>query len=59
MNFNVKSLEDFYYEWTKYEAEYKLSEKYNSIKNYKIDEYFLTAVSKNKDEEYNLFINEK
>ena len=39
------SLEDFYVEWTKYEAEYKLNRSSKSFKNTKIDEYILTAVS--------------
>ena len=55
MGFNSKSLEDFYYNWTEFEASYKLGEKY-SIKNInKIDNYILTAVSTNPNEKFELY----
>ena len=52
MKFNCNSLDEFYYEWTRFEAEYKLGkDKKNAfVKNYRIKEYALTVVSENPDE---------
>lgn len=56
MNFNSATLEDFYKDWTKYEAEYKLGERNKSIYRTKIDDYILTAVSSNFKEKFKIHI---
>lgn len=58
MNFKVKTLEDFYKEWTKYEAEYKLGsgDKYKSIKQIISEDYAITAVSENSQETFEIYI---
>ena len=57
MNFKCNSLEQFYFEWTRFEAEYKLGKDKNavSIKNYKLEDYVLTVVSENDDEMYEIY----
>ena len=56
MNFKCVTLKDFYIEWTKYEAEYKLGEKPQKVKSLNLDDYILTSVSNNIDEEFQFFI---
>ena len=55
MKFTVKTEEEFYQEWTKYEAEYKLGSKSNSVKTFVLGEYFLSAVSSKEKEEFGLY----
>ena len=56
MNFQSKNLEEFYKDWTKYEALYKLGEYTNyTYKTYKFDNYFLTCTVQNKDEQFELY----
>ena len=58
MKFNADSLEEFYLEWTKYEAEYKLGStgKYKSIKQTFLNDYAITAVSENVQETFEIYI---
>lgn len=56
MNFNADNLEDFYKEWTKYEAEYKLGEEAKSIMQTDYDDYMITAVSSNIQEKFDIYI---
>ncbi len=57
MNFNAETLGEFYQEWTKYEALYKLGKDkaYGSFANYDLDDYALTAVSEDPCEEYEIY----
>ena len=57
MKFEVETLGEFYQEWTKYEALYKLGKdiEYGSVANFDLDDYALTAVSEDPCEEYELF----
>ena len=55
MGFVSKSLKDFYCNWTKYEAEYKLKDKIESIYQFEIPEYVTTAVCKNANEKYEVY----
>ena len=45
LNFKVNTLEDFYYAWTKYEAEYKLGHNANKTLVQENDGYIVTAVN--------------
>ncbi len=56
MDFQSTTLEEFYQNWTKYEAEYKLGIKGESIYQSNYDGYFITAVSSNSQETFELFI---
>lgn len=57
MKFNAETLGEFYQEWTKYEALYKLGKnvEYGSVANFDLDNYALTAVSEDPWEEFELF----
>lgn len=57
MKFEAETLGEFYEEWTKYEALYKLGKniEYGSIANFDLDDYALTAVSEDPCEEYELY----
>lgn len=55
MKFNCNNEIEFYQEWTKYEAEYKLGQKPQSLKFCKIDDYILCVVSSQEKEEFNLY----
>ena len=57
MKFEAETLGEFYQEWTKYEALYKLGKniEYGSIANFDLDDYALTAVSEDPCEEYEIF----
>ena len=59
MKFNSQTLEGFYVDWTKYEAEYKLNSQVKQLYSAKIDNYILTAVSENLNEKFDLFIETK
>ena len=56
MGFECSTKEEFYINWTKFEAEYKLRQ--NTKKNFNITlgDYVLSAVSINHDEDFDLFI---
>jgi len=54
MKFESKSEEEFYKNWTTYEALYKLGCTSNNIYHTKIENYFLTAVSENPQEKFKL-----
>lgn len=56
MNFDSKTLKEFYYEWTKYEAEYKSGAETKSIKQTNIGDYALTAVSTGIEESFEIYI---
>lgn len=56
MNFACKTLENFYFEWTKFEAEYKLGKNYSSIKTCKYFDYIITILSDNIQEIFNVYI---
>ena len=56
MHFNSNKPEDFYPQWTKFEATYKLNETLMSAKTFQINEYTLTAVSNNPQETFELFL---
>ena len=57
MGFEANTLGEFYEEWTRYEALYKLgtNNEYGSIANYDLDDYALTAVNEDPCEEFELF----
>ena len=57
MKFEAETLGEFYQEWTKYEALYKLGKniEYGSIANFDLDNYALTAVSEDPCEEYEIY----
>ena len=57
MKFKAETLGDFYQEWTKYEAHYKLGKnvEYGSVANFDLDDYALCAVSENPCEEFEIF----
>lgn len=57
MGFEVETLGDFYEEWTKYEAFYKLNKnaEYGSVATFDLDGYTLSAASENPCEEFDLF----
>lgn len=57
MKFEAETLGEFYQEWTKYEALYKLGKntEYGSVANYDLDDYALTAVSEDPCEEYEIY----
>lgn len=55
MKFNCNTETEFYQEWTKFEAEYKLNTTPKSLKFCKIDDYILCVVSLNEKEEFNLY----
>ena len=55
LRFDIKTPEDFFQNWTLYEAEYKLSEKSKSSKTWQINNYMLSAVSPNSSEDYQIY----
>lgn len=61
MGFEAETLGEFYQEWTKYEALYKLGKniEYGSVANYDLDDYALTAVSEDPCEEYEIYYQEE
>lgn len=60
MNFEAETLGEFYEEWTKYEAIYKLGKniEYGSTASFDLDEYALAAVSEDPCEEFEIFFQE-
>ena len=59
MKFNANSLEEFYEEWTKYEAEFKLSQSCKLSKTYRLDNYAMTVATGNSTEEFDLYLDTK
>ena len=61
MGFEANTLGEFYEEWTKYEALYKLGKdkEYGSIASFDLDDYALAAVSEDPCEEFDLFYQEE
>ena len=57
MKFEAVTLGEFYKEWTKYEAMYKLGKNinYGSIACFDLENYALTAVSEDPCEEYEIY----
>ena len=56
MNFNAKTLDEFYQKWTEFEAKYKLGNDFIIAKTFKIENYTITAVSENPDENFEIYI---
>ena len=56
MKFKCNSPEEFYSQWTKYEAVYKLNQTAKSIKQLSFDNYFMTMVSSNPSEVFEIYI---
>ena len=61
MGFEANTLGEFYEEWTKYEALYKLGKdkEYGSIASFDLDDYALAAVSEDPCEDFDLFYQEE
>ena len=55
MQFKANTLQEFFQEWTRFEAEYKLNCKPLSSKHFQIEDYSLTAVSENPKEKYEIY----
>ena len=57
MGFKSDSLEEFYKNWTEYEAMYKFNESNENISKYysELGSYILTAVCANTDEKFELY----
>ena len=55
MKFNSANLKEFYQNWTKYEAKYKLGEIPKSEYGFEIPEYIITAVSGNSGEIFEVY----
>ncbi len=56
MKFKCGTKEDFYYEWTKYESEYKLSLSPKYTKQFRYEDYVVSASTPNKQETFELYI---
>ena len=55
MGFSSATLEEFYFNWTKYEAEYKLAESCKSEYYFRYENYAATCVSENQNEEFQIY----
>lgn len=56
MKFDCATLDEFYSEWTGFEAEYKLAENSKSCWTTVIENYTLTVLSSNEDEDFTLYL---
>ena len=58
MGFEVETLGEFFEEWTKYEAIYKLGKdvSYGSFAYFDLDDYALSAVSEDPCEEFDIYL---
>lgn len=56
MGFKSRNLDEFYVDWTLYEAKFKLGSEPAVSKTYKLGEYTLTAVSEKKQENFEIYI---
>ena len=57
MNFACKNLEEFYQCWTLFEAEYKLNKKTKNKIFFKIEDFALTVVSSDQNENFEIYYN--
>ena len=57
MKFEAETLGQFYEEWTKYEAMYKLGKnvEYGSVANFDLEDYALSAVSEDPCEDFDIY----
>ena len=58
MRFSSSSLEEFYINWTKYEAQYKLDGVVNSVHSFRMSDYIITAVCEGRTEQYEIYYNQ-
>lgn len=56
MGFKSGSKDEFYYNWTKYESEYKLSISPKYTKQFKYENYVISVSTPNKQEKFELYI---
>lgn len=56
MGFNVNTMDEFYAEWTTYEAKYKLASDVKTSRTYKIGDYTLSVASSYSDEKFDLYL---
>lgn len=56
MEFECNSLEEFYYVWTKFESDYKLGIPAQSHKQFKYENYIITASCSNENENFEIYI---
>lgn len=56
MGFKCNTLEEFYNEWTKYEAEYKLGKPAQKFKKFNYENYIITASSVNIQEAFEIYV---
>lgn len=56
MKLACNTQEEFYTEWTKYEAAYKMGEKPQIFKSFKYEDYTVSACSKNISETFEIYI---
>ncbi len=56
MNFNSKTIEEFYVDWTIFEAKYKLNSDPKISKTYQLGAYTLSIVSENIEENFELYL---
>lgn len=56
MGFKSQTLDEFYADWTTFEAKYKLGLSPNSGKTFKLGDYTLTALSTNVNEDFAIYI---
>lgn len=56
MKFACNTLEEFYSEWTFFEAKYKLGSTPSAAKTYRLGDYTLTAVNENEKENFEIYI---
>ncbi|MBR6127121.1 hypothetical protein IKQ21_05495 [bacterium] len=56
MNFNADTKEEFYKEWTLYEARYKLGEEEKKEHTLMMENYCISACSSNKKENFEVYI---
>ena len=55
MGFSSATQEEFYFDWTKYEAEYKLAVSCKSEYSFRYENYAVTCLSENQNEEFQLY----
>ena len=57
MGFDSSTIEEFYVNWTKYEAKYKLGMSPKSVHSFGIPGYMISAASCNKNEDFDTYYN--
>lgn len=55
MSFHSSNLKEFYLEWTKYEALYKLGNIAHSVSHFEFENYIITALSENPNEIFEIY----